>query len=58
VAVNQQWLSSGSVTDDEVRFGINSQWRINRKALDIRRSAPSGEMLFSGLCDRRAPARR
>lgn len=58
VAVNQQWLSSGTVTDDEVRFGINSQWRINRKALDIRRSAPSGEMLFSGLCDKRPPARR
>ena len=58
VAVNRQWLSSGSVTDDEVRFGVNSNWRINRKALDIRRSAPSGEMLFSGLCDRRPPARR
>lgn len=58
VAVNQQWLSSGSVTAEEVRFGSNSIWRINRQALDIRRSAPGGEMLFSGLCDRRAPARR
>lgn len=58
VAVNQQWLSSGSVTADEVRFGVNSIWRINRQALDIRRSAPGGEMLFSGLCDRRAPAQR
>lgn len=58
VAVNQQWLSSGSVTAEEVRFGTNSIWRINRQALDIRRSAPGGEMLFSGLCDRRAPARR
>lgn len=57
VAVNRQWLSSGSVTDEEVRFGANSKWRINRKALDIRRSAPQGEMLFSALCDRRAPAR-
>lgn len=57
VAVNRQWLSSGSVTDEEVRFGANSKWRINRKALDIRRSAPNGEMLFSALCDRRAPAR-
>jgi hypothetical protein len=57
VAVNRQWLSSGSVTDEEVRFGANSTWRINRKALDIRRSAPHGEMLFSALCDRRAPAR-
>lgn len=55
VAVNRQWLSSGSVTDEEVRFGANSKWRINRQALDIRRSAPNGEMLFSALCDRRAP---
>lgn len=58
VSVNRQWLSSGSVTADEVRFGANSIWRINRQALDIRRSAPGGEMLFSGLCDRRAPALR
>jgi len=58
VAVNQQWLSSGSVTEEEVRFGANSIWRINRQALDIRRSAPGGEMLYSGLCDRRAPARQ
>ena len=58
VAVNQQWLSSGSVSEDEVRFGANSKWRINRVALDIRRSARDGEMLFSGLCDRRPPAPR
>jgi hypothetical protein len=58
VAVNHQWLSSGSVTADEVRFGANSTWRINRRAWDIRRSAPGGEMLFSGLCDRRPPVRR
>ena len=32
VAVNQQWLSSGSVTEDEVRFGLNSRWRIHRPA--------------------------
>ncbi len=55
VAVNRQWLSSGSVTEDEVRFGSNSKWRINRKALDIRRSAPNGRVLFSALCDRRPP---
>ncbi|MEO7938905.1 MAG: hypothetical protein ABIR55_09800 [Burkholderiaceae bacterium] len=56
VSVNRQWLSSGSVTADEVRFGANSIWRINRQALDIRRTAPSGEMLFSGLCERRPSA--
>lgn len=58
VSVNRQWLSSGSVTPEEVRFGANSKWRINRQALDIRRTAVSGEMLFSGVCDRRAPTRR
>ena len=58
VAVNRQWLSSGSVTTDEVRFGANSKWRINRQALDIRRTAVHGEMLFSGQCDRRQPPRR
>ncbi len=58
VSVNRQWLSSGTVTAQEVRFGANSTWHINRQALDIRRSAPGGEMLFSGLCDRRPPARR
>lgn len=58
VAVNRQWLSSGSVTPEEVRFGANSKWRINRQALDVRRTAVHGEMLFSGQCDRRPPARR
>ena len=58
VVVNRQWLSSGSVTPEEVRFGANSKWRINRQALDIRRTAVHGEMLFSGQCDRRPPARR
>lgn len=57
VAVNRQWLSSGSVTPQEVRFGANSKWRINRQALDIRRTSIQGEMLFSGVCDRRAPTR-
>ncbi len=58
VAVNRQWLSSGSVTPEEVRFGANSKWRIHRQALDIRRTAVHGEMLFSGRCDPRPPARR
>lgn len=55
VAVNRQWLSSGQVTPTAVRFGSKSAWRIDRKALDIRRMAESGEMLFSGTCDRRSP---
>ena len=56
VAVNRQWLSSGEVTDGEVRFGSNSKWRIDRQALDLRRTSASGEMLFSGTCDKRPPA--
>lgn len=55
VAVNRQWLSSGSVTAEEVRFGTNSTWHIDRQALHVRRTAPGGEMLFSGQCDRRRP---
>ena len=56
VAVNRQWLSSGEVTPAEVRFGSNSKWHINRQALDVRRTAASGEMLFSGSCDTRTPS--
>ena len=55
VAVNRQWLSSGEVTPEEVRFGSNSKWRIDRQALHVRRTGAGGEMLFSGTCDRRAP---
>ncbi len=56
VAVNRQWLSSGEVTPDEVRFGSNSKWRIDRQALHVRRTNATGEMLFSGSCDRKAPS--
>lgn len=56
VAVNRQWLSSGSVTSEEVRFGARSTWHIDRQALHVRRTAPGGEMIFSGTCDRRPPA--
>lgn len=55
VAVNRQWLSSGSVGPQEVRFGTQSTWHVDRKALHVRRTAPSGEMLFSGTCDARRP---
>ena len=55
VAVNRQWLSSGSVGADEVRFGTKSVWHLDRQGLHVRRMAPGGEMLFSGACDRRRP---
>ena len=56
VAVNRQWLSSGSVTPEEVRFGTNSTWHVDRQALHVRRTAPGGEMIFSGQCERRPPS--
>ena len=39
VSVNRQWLSTGSVTPAEVIFGTNSKWRIDRRALNVRRTA-------------------
>ncbi len=55
VAVNRQWLSSGHVSATEVEFGVNSKWRIQRRNLDVRRVTASGEMAFSGRCDKRPP---
>ena len=55
VAVNRQWLSSGHVNAAEVEFGVNSKWRIQRQSLDVRRVTASGELAFSGMCDKRPP---
>lgn len=55
VAVNRQWLSSGAVTSEEVRFGSKSVWHVDRQGLHVRRMGPGGVMLFSGTCDRRRP---
>ena len=56
VAVNRQWLSSGQVLADEVQFGTIGVWRVDRKDLHVRKTIGSGEMVFSGSCDRRPPA--
>ena len=55
VAVNRQWLSSGLVDPQEVQFGSVGSWRIDRQQLHVRKMTGSGEMVFSGSCDRRAP---
>ena len=55
VAVNRQWLSSGVVDPQEVQFGSVGSWRIDRQQLHVRKMAGSGEMVFSGSCDRRPP---
>jgi len=55
VAVNRQWLSSGLVSAEEVRFGSIGTWHVDRKDLHVRKTVASGEMVFSGSCDRRPP---
>ena len=55
VAVNRQWLSSGIVSADEVHFGTVGTWHIDRRQMNVRKNLASGEMVFSGTCDRRAP---
>ena len=56
VAVNRQWLSSGVVTSDEVHFGSIGIWHVDRQAMNVRKNIASGEMVFSGTCDKRPPA--
>lgn len=60
VAVNQQWLSSGFVTDTEVVFGSGAQWIVDRvedrQPSRVRLLGAGGALLFSGLCDARAGA--
>jgi hypothetical protein len=55
VAVNRQWLSSGQVDAEEVQFGSVGTWHVHRKDLHVRKTIGSGEMVFSGSCDRRPP---
>ncbi|MEO6624562.1 MAG: hypothetical protein ABIN37_07000 [Burkholderiaceae bacterium] len=56
VAVNRQWLSSGVVTPEEVHFGSIGIWHVDRRAMNVRKNIASGEMVFSGVCDKRPPA--
>ncbi len=58
VAVNRQWLSSGVVTAEEVRFGTIGTWHVDRQAMSVRKNVVGGEMVFSGTCDKRAPVGR
>ena len=56
VAVNRQWLSSGVVSAEEVHFGTVGTWHVDRRMMNVRKNLVSGEMVFSGTCDKRAPA--
>ena len=56
VAVNDQWLSTGRVSDEEIRFGSVGTWVVDRQRLSVRKNAVNGEMVYSGTCDKRPPA--
>jgi hypothetical protein len=51
VAVNNQWLSSGQVTDAEISFGSGSaKWRIDRNSAEASLVDANGKRLFAGSC--------
>ncbi len=51
VAVNNQWLSSGQVTDTEISFGSGSaKWRIDRNTAEAYLIDANGKLLFAGSC--------
>lgn len=56
LAVNDQWLSTGKVSAEELRFGSVGTWVVDRLRLGVRKNAVNGEMVYSGVCDKRPPA--
>lgn len=51
VAVANQWLTSGRVTDNEISFGSGgSRWRIDRNTADASLIGGDGKILFVGSC--------
>ncbi|MEY2953201.1 MAG: hypothetical protein RLZZ401_1288, partial [Pseudomonadota bacterium] len=51
VAVNNQWLSSGQVTDTEISFGSGTaKWRIDRNSAEANLIDSAGKLLFAGSC--------
>jgi hypothetical protein len=51
VAVANQWLTSGRVTDAEISFGSGgSRWRIDRNTADASLIGGDGKVLFMGSC--------
>lgn len=51
VAVNNQWLSSGRVTDAEISFGSGAaKWRIDRASAEAYLMDSNGALLFAGSC--------
>jgi hypothetical protein len=55
VAVGQQWLSSGFVTEREIVFGSGGvQWIMDRQTLQARLMTAGGKTLFASQCGRQA----
>jgi hypothetical protein len=51
VAVANQWLTSGRVTDTEISFGSGgSRWRIDRNTAEASLIGGNGKVLFVGSC--------
>ena len=51
VAVQQQWMSTGKVTDTEISFGSGpARWRIDRNTAEASLVTPEGKVIFAGSC--------
>ncbi len=51
VSVNNQWMSSGTVTDTEISFGRGAaRWRIDRATAEASLVSSSGKLIFMGSC--------
>ena len=51
VAVNNQWLSSGRVSNAEISFGSGgARWRIDRNTSEASLVTAGGKVIFAGSC--------
>jgi hypothetical protein len=51
VSVNNQWLSSATVTDSEITFGSGTaKWRIDRNLAEATLVDSAGKVVFAGSC--------
>ena len=51
VSVNNQWMSTGSVTDAEISFGSGpARWKIDRNTAEASLVTSAGTVMFMGSC--------
>ena len=51
VSVNNQWMSTGSVTDAEISFGSGpARWKIDRNTAEASLVNSAGKVIFMGSC--------